>query len=102
MGRLALDDSPLPSGPSLLLHFGRSHRKGGVPVLCLGCVGGGGQFVQGPYPPQYRLQSSSCLAIDIEVGGLLGGTETGGGVGWGDKPLIFLPFPLLTLFCATL
>ena len=46
------------------------------------------------------LQKTGCSAgTGVEV---LGGAETGGGIGWGDKPLIFLPFPLLLLFLSTL
>ena len=46
------------------------------------------------------LRKTGCSAgTGVEV---LGGTETGGGIGWGDKPLIFLPFPLLLLFLSTL
>ena len=42
-----------------------------------------------------------CLSSGTGVE-VLGRTETGGGIGWGDKPLIFLIFPLPLLFLSTL
>ena len=40
--------------------------------------------------------------MDTNEGGLLGGLETGGGVDWGEWPLMTLPFPLVLLFSSTL
>ena len=45
-------------------------------------------------------KTAGCTAgTGVEVAG---GAETGGGVTWGERPWIFLPFPLLLLFLATL
>ena len=39
--------------------------------------------------------------MDIEVGGLEGGLETGEEVVWGEWPLMTLPFPLVLLLFST-
>ena len=49
-----------------------------------------------------RLWNTIRLALDTNKGGPLGGLETGGGVDWGEWPLMTLPFPLVLLFCSTL
>ena len=49
-----------------------------------------------------KLWNTMRLAVDTDEGGVLGGLETGGGVDWGEWPLMTLPFPLVLLFCSTL
>ena len=69
MERQALDESPLPSGPSLLLHFvSGKHCTGGASVLpWLGCGGGGGRFVEGPCPPHDRLLMDVQSGLDPPI-----------------------------------
>ena len=52
-------------------------------------------------PPDAPLYLISRLWNTTD-GGLEGKLETGGGVEWGEWPLMTLPFPLVLLFCSTL
>ena len=69
MGRQALDFSPLPPSPSLLLHFvGRGHSTGGALVLFrFECVGGGGRVDEGARPPQDRLLADVQGSLDLTI-----------------------------------
>ena len=55
---------------------------------------------QGTWCPSYW--NTTLRAVDTEVGGLEGGLETGGGVAWGEWPLMTLPFPLVLLLRSSL
>ena len=48
------------------------------------------------------LANTSCCALATGVGGFEGRVETGGGVAWGEWPLMTLPFPLVLLLHSTL
>ena len=69
IGRQALYFSPLPSTPSLLLHFvGRGHSTSGALVLArFGCGGGGGRLDKGTHLPQDRLLAEVQGSLDPPI-----------------------------------